>query len=390
MSWRNRLRSASFRGIPFQVERLEHDCGRRVQLDMLPGRDVPVSGDLGRLPRDIQIEAFIVGPDYMDGADALEKACNDDPRPGGLLHPTLGLLIVRCLRARRAEDRKELGQARFSLQFVVVQERKTPIRRVGGTQAVDATVSAAADASALVLTAELAVAGVPAPVVNAAVTEVEKVGEFLSGVALARAQVEKGAQLAANAAAMIRQAQTLVLEPANLAALIRESYTLVIETAEDSLQSLDTYRNLAAFRPNSYQAAAVHKNATLVGNLARVLAVGGWASSAARVKWPSYEDALAARRALESELDSLAPEVSDGEFAQLGRLRARLVGSVPPAGQTLPHVRSLTLPAQLPGLVLAYRLYDDLLREAELLARNHVRHPGMFQGLVPIEVLVDG
>ncbi|HFJ2043202.1 TPA: DNA circularization N-terminal domain-containing protein, partial [Salmonella enterica] len=59
--WRERLRDASFRGVPFSVEDDESAFGRRVQVHEYPNRDKPWTEDLGRATRRLTINAYLVG-----------------------------------------------------------------------------------------------------------------------------------------------------------------------------------------------------------------------------------------------------------------------------------------------------------------------------------------
>jgi prophage DNA circulation protein len=45
--------------------------------------------------------------------------------------------------------------------------------------------------------------------------------------------------------------------------------------------------------------------------------------------------------------------------------------------------------ATQPALVLAYSLYEDASRDADIIARNNVRHPGFVPGGRTLEVLAD-
>ena len=49
----------------------------------------------------------------------------------------------------------------------------------------------------------------------------------------------------------------------------------------------------------------------------------------------------------------------------------------------------VTPEATQPALVLAYGLYEDAGREAEIVTRNKVRHPGFVPGGQALEVLAD-
>lgn len=93
MSWKDNLRPASFRGVPFQVDDDEGTFGRRVQVHEYPNRDKPYTEDLGRATRRFTINAYLVGNDFFEARDRLIVAI-DTPGPGTLVHPYYGEVAV--------------------------------------------------------------------------------------------------------------------------------------------------------------------------------------------------------------------------------------------------------------------------------------------------------
>ncbi len=72
--WRSLLRPASYAGVGFSVSGTDDSGGRAVVLHSIPGRQNPYPEDMGEAEREIDIEAFIVGPDYMTRRDKLLEA----------------------------------------------------------------------------------------------------------------------------------------------------------------------------------------------------------------------------------------------------------------------------------------------------------------------------
>ena len=70
-AWRERLLSASFRGVEFGVTKASDDVGRRTVRHDYPQRDDPYVEDLGRAPRVISLTGFVLGEDYMTRRDDL-------------------------------------------------------------------------------------------------------------------------------------------------------------------------------------------------------------------------------------------------------------------------------------------------------------------------------
>ena len=87
--WRDRLRDASFRGVPFSVEDDDASFGRRVQTHEYPNRDKPFTEDLGRAARRLTVNAYVIGDDYADKRDRLIAAV-ETAGPGTLVHPQYG------------------------------------------------------------------------------------------------------------------------------------------------------------------------------------------------------------------------------------------------------------------------------------------------------------
>ena len=87
------LRSASFRGVRFDVDARTVTVGRRVVLHEYPQRVTPYAEDLGRKARRYKVDAFIIGSDSAIRRDLLLAAL-EKPGPGQLVHPDFGTLMV--------------------------------------------------------------------------------------------------------------------------------------------------------------------------------------------------------------------------------------------------------------------------------------------------------
>ena len=114
MAWRDNLVQASFRGVRFSVDETEAPiAGRRVAVHEYPGRDQPFVEDMGRVTKRWTVEAFVLGDDYDVVRDELIEA-SDMPGPGELVHPYLGSLQVFCTACSLTERPREGRMARFS------------------------------------------------------------------------------------------------------------------------------------------------------------------------------------------------------------------------------------------------------------------------------------
>mgnify|MGYP005930816313 FL=1 len=125
-SWRENLRPASFRGVPFLVDESHVVIGRRVVLHEYPLRDKPYAEDLGKKAQVMRFSAYVIGSDYMDKRDALIEALELEGA-GELIHPYFGSKTVTATEDIEIVESHEFGgMARFSLSFVEAGEQIFP------------------------------------------------------------------------------------------------------------------------------------------------------------------------------------------------------------------------------------------------------------------------
>jgi prophage DNA circulation protein len=167
--WRKRLRTGSFKGIPFHVEQQGRSSGRRVVEHEYPRRDMPYSEDMGRHAIRYQITGYVIQApatwtsslslnwstrlaqeaanlnqtfppngvpdanrfyaDYMQARDLLVQAL-DNPMPGTLVDPYNVMAFLpeyggyvtdmsfMCERYTLSESRERGGVATFEMNFV--------------------------------------------------------------------------------------------------------------------------------------------------------------------------------------------------------------------------------------------------------------------------------
>ena len=74
-TWRDNLQTASFRGVPFQVESDTRTVGRRNVLHVFPQRNVGAVEDLGRVVNaPLSFTAYVIGLDFLAKRDRLIEA----------------------------------------------------------------------------------------------------------------------------------------------------------------------------------------------------------------------------------------------------------------------------------------------------------------------------
>ncbi len=126
MAWLDHIRDASFRGVPFFVDKDQAKGGRRVANHQYARRDRPYAEDLGRKQRGYTLDAYTIGAGALAARDKLIQAL-EAKGPGTLVHPTLGSLRVQVEDWTVAEDLVAARNiCRFTLVFVEAGDIAAP------------------------------------------------------------------------------------------------------------------------------------------------------------------------------------------------------------------------------------------------------------------------
>jgi prophage DNA circulation protein len=103
--------------------------------------------------------------------------------------------------------------------------------------------------------------------------------------------------------------------------------------------------------------------------------------------YADIDTAIGVRDQLTDVIDMLSLTADDQLYPVLMDLRASVVRDINTRVAALPALVTFVPARTLPSLVLAYRLYGDATRDAEIVARNDLVYPGFAQGGAPLEVL---
>ncbi len=401
MGWRDTLQKAKFRDAEFNVQGTDGQVGRRTVLHEYAKRDEPYAEDMGRKAREFNLEAYVIGADYMAARDRLIAAI-EQPGPGTLVHPYRGTFSVVVTACRISETSDEGGMARFSLTFVEAGKNANPAARLDTQAAVVAKAAQARAAAETNFGRVFTVAGQPAFVGDAAgswVTEalggMGEAARFIEGMEpdLLSEYALDGQRLAAGLAGLLGAPGDLAARmTSRMAALL--SMTDAPESAFRQLAALfgfgQVHRSYSApVTPTTTARRQQAANEAAVTALTRQAAVITAAEASAGMNFASFDEAAEVRTTLVDALDAEAEAADDATYMALTSLRAAVVADIGSRGADLARVVRVAQPATLPALVVAHRVHGDASREAEIVARNRVRHPGFVPGGLPLEVLSD-
>lgn len=394
MSWRDRLRPAAFRGIPFFVDGQGTDTGRRAVKHEYPGKNDAYVEDIGRRGREFTIEAYVLGADYDRARDSLLEAC-EAAGPGELNHPAHGKKSVVCTSCRVSESRQDGGYAKFSLTFAETIEPSYPAPVIATKNRAKKSADNAITKAKSAFEAVFSVVGMAASAVQSATDFVQDMSDTLNDVlAPIRATQEAVASLKRDIDKLALNADSLVRAPFDLAGDLATTFRSFADLpASPSLKlgaMLDAYgiTEDGTIPETTVQRRREASNRKALAGLFRQVAISEGVRMATEVGFESYDDALSARERLADLIDEQASEVTDDAlYLSLMAMRSDLTRAVPDAGNSRARIVQFTPVITRTALDIAQELYGDASREADITARNGLRHPGFVLGGRPIEVL---
>ena len=411
MNWRDRLLPASFRGVPFYVERHGVQGGRRLAVHEYPLRDLPYAEDLGRRARAYAIEAVLIGTSYDMDLSALRYAL-DTEGPGLLVHPVYGLLSVACQGYRATMTSAEGGAARVQLEFVEAGRNAFPLSYLDTLSSAVGKVTEIIGKVRSWVQVAYTIAALGGQVLAAAtalLSALTATVDALSGQ-IGLSSADRAAQ-AAGLGTVQRELETTAAAPALVGALITDQVSSLRTlagapwAAYQALVPLTTWgADLPTVPVLTAAGAAVAANQAAIVGAVRDAAVSNACAAALSALAPAGDAAATAAlpagvpatgqeiRALQGTLlaliDVRQADASDALYQAWDGLRHAVARDLAERALVAPQARAITLAQTTPALVVGYRVHGDALRGAEIVRRNQVRHPGFVPGGVPLEVRV--
>lgn len=172
---------------------------------------------MGRVTREIKLEAFVIGEQFIELRDNLLNAL-DKPGAGELIHPWYGRLMATATECDVSHERREGGMARFSLMFVEDGEKGFPA-------GVPNTARQLEDSSESLLESAIARYKAVMAVVNRARLAVVALQNGIAGIQMAiAAELRQITGLISSVEALV---DMLINAPGNFAAMIRGQFASV-------------------------------------------------------------------------------------------------------------------------------------------------------------------
>ena len=391
MSWHDRQRQASFRGVPFQLQGEEHGAGRRKAVIEAPGRDDPFVQDLGRATEMVRLDAFVMGPDYDLQRDALLDALHR-PGVGELVHPQYGNRQAVPTEVKVLWTNTEQGLARFALTFVLNPTEIALGTFVDGLSLAESASSSVAT-SAQVALAE-AIGAAPSNVdLSAARAASEGVAEQLATAVDATSSFQGLQDRAAKVAALARRVQQLssltLRKGTDWALWLNELQQTTTDFGGSFSDRLTAFRGLLDLARLIAGVGGVTAARRVQGAAASsILGTATVAAAEVGTGWDSRSEAVVAQEEILEEVDRQLEQAPDGLSGPLEDLRVAVVGSIPAPDVTLPELSTYEPAETVPAILVSHQLYLRPDRGDEIAIRNRVPNPGLVSAS-PLEVLVN-
>lgn len=400
------LQPASFRGVPFEVEASGITVGRRTVVHEYPQRDRPYVEDMGRATRNITLQCFVVGGDYLEQAQALMHEL-EEPGPGTLVHPWLGEMEVTITSVSELQFDQGLGVALVTITATEAGDLEFPAvtadEDTEALEAADAVEKSAVDKfcedfdlSTINDWVDSALEGSLLDALNfVSAGDLGKLFDYVEGVA----------NLADKAMALLStDPKIFATRLAGALGLSRWATTVSAwRGVAKSLKNLCKHDKLKARtkayaerkgEPMSDVTRQVMKSQAAIETLVRQLLIAqmvGVSTLVAtskdvfspdgeedmRTTTRSYDEIVELRDELCQVLDDeLLMEENDEMYQVLDEARTAIFDVLTHKADALQHVVIVKPDDVFPAVVLAYDYHDDADRDLEIARRNSVEHEG--------------
>ncbi len=400
------LQPASFRGVPFEVEASGITVGRRTVVHEYPQRDRPYVEDMGRATRNITLQCFVVGSDYLEQAQALMHEL-EEPGPGTLIHPWLGEMEVTITSVSELQFDQGLGVASVTITAIEAGDLELPAvtadEDTEALEAADAVEKSAVDKfcedfdlSTINDWIDSALEGSLLDALNfVSAGDLGKLFDYAEGVA----------NLADKAMALLStDPKIFATRLAGALGLSRWATTVSAwRGVAKSLKNLCRHDKLKARtkayaerkgEPMSDVTRQVMKSQAAIETLVRQLLIAqmvGVSTLVAtskdvsspdgeedtRTTTRSYDEIVELRDELCQVLDDeLLMEENDEMYQVLDEARTAIFDVLTHKADALQHVVIVKPDDVFPAVVLAYDYHDDADRDLEIARRNGVEHEG--------------
>jgi prophage DNA circulation protein len=417
MTWRDDLLPASIRGVPFYLESEEVAYGRRVEIVKYPGREDTTAQDLGRDSVEFSLSAFVIGPDYTRARDALERALNT-AGPATLVLPTRGEFLVNVAGgAKTHESKQQGGMATISFSCTVATPQNPTFARPTTDQALRAICDAAIDGNVSRFTETCDTTGMPSSALASQLTLATSMSTAMGkATRVVAGIVSNVASIQSTVSTLTSQAETLLATPETLATSLGVAFESMFMDCADLVsdgasilsrdfdattiglrkQIISTVRRAVTelldvdFKTDIDDATDLRlqetTNLRAISAMYRIQAVGAFLRAVPDFPFSSYQEAIAMRDFVRDIVEVIEGDLDADDYEAIRDMRVSVSLYLESVALALPVLRSYTPRAETCAMLIAFDLYRDVTRDAEIIARNDIENPACIPPSLTLEV----
>lgn len=440
--WKLRRLQGSYNDIPFFVDGIDRDAGRRQAIHEYPGRKEVFVEDLGEDSDRFTVNAYVIGPDYDLLREQLERELLREGE-GFLVHPYRGAMTVNVVGRISTTESKDNG-GRADIRFDVVVS--VPVLPITDDALAD-KIRDAADASE-----ELSQQAFE-DAFDASTLEEDHKLSAIEAIQAASAKLEKlQAKVAASIGTVGRYANsivdladnatTLIAAPTSLALSVSQAIGIALssldalneqvefqiglasssarnpalgtasslrnsinESVENTLTTfgrgsvvralldqvfdlIDTFGNdFDPIAPGTKKTDIEKANRDSIIHLVKVGVLYETARRVSELPFESRAQALDARKRFVLAFDQVYPSASPKEYDALRDVHAALGEHLRAVAKTLPQVATYTPKIEMPALLIAQIIYGDATKSTDIIERNGIKNPNFVTAGESLEII---
>lgn len=412
-TWKDKLQTASFRGVEFGVKDTQFQGGRRAAIHEFPKRETPYTQDLGRKAKEFTINGFVVGEAYFGRRDKLINAL-DKEGTGELIHPYYGRIKVQVTGFSARESFDGGGMVEFSMSFA--QSEKIQFQAVESENGIaigEALINDLFGNLSDLFELKFDTSGISF-YLNAVVGTVRALTKLGKKLLQPIAQIAGVLDDVASGFNIITvDIRSLATQPISLLNALTNPFKKItgglgqldrIGASYSRLNTgnrqIDTSRiiaikyatrlfsqsNIKNTAPSSATSSArVSLNDTLINTAYQIGSVALAADSLLTAPYDTLADALNDKNLVMDQIDSLLESIQtipdhESLYQALIDLKIHLYKSVPGDGASTRTVASYQFPGQLSSLEASWALFGSLANETDIINRNMIRNPALIPG----------
>lgn len=411
MAWRDNLLPGKLNNVPFEYRVIEQSGGRRAEVHEHAGRDNPFVEDLGRMPREFRVQAFVIGENYASAREELIDQL-ESKGPLQFQNPYRGIFTVNVVGDYKLTEDIENGRMAI-FEFTLVESgfsfvtlnvptpakissitndlktklaSKTKLKVLG---AIGLVLSSIARGMQRASSAVRKVNGKISAQLNLIDNITQSISDFDDEITtlLATPKVLVGKFIALGTA-VINLVKNFVpppkeveidgFEPDTVAIALAALETFfVFNTTSDTIS---TQSEQSIIEIDGHKAISLTTQAQGLASVTEALV---------ELELESSNQAIDILKNLGSKFDTLIAEDFDNEVLEsLISLKAAVIEHFTKVAISLPQIRPVEVVATVPVLRLAYDVYGDALQDENIIKRNRIRHPAFVAGGQTLEFLV--